>query len=544
MGQQDFNKQTAERLIYFSLAAYGNNLVNYNNPLEGQGWLDGDNDEEKIINFCNGANAELVKFFDVTDTVVMDRGLGRKIDPFLMAAKVITIKSIPLTLFLAETIPVDTQAFIAKDLSNNSIILAFRGTELPPDKLKRFIATRSLRDWRGNLFHTDQIIEKDNYEMGHIEGGLHRGFLADYLVVRKGILEVIEPLLGDYNKLYVTGHSMGGALATLAALDIHLTFASRVEITVYTFASPKVGDEDFVAQYNGQLFDSHRVAMTVVSGLDSRVIERDDLVTNVPFFGYEHVGKSLPFTIVERGNIRSILLKGIIHRHLLPIYILALRAWPQVVCPDVLNSPLHLAVEMLRKAGLKVDPESEVASQHFLQREVIVPSQKPTGGRFIDSGSTVQLKVECPNVINQALHKAVERFHMRGLKVENELEIASKNWLQWDVRVKFQNPAAGKNIKFDSTVTLKVICPNVINKQLPMAEDTLHRAGLSRGNVTYGTGRRWQIRQTKVTKQQPSWRSQVAIGSSVELWVSVKPPPPPPPPPRPVRQWFRRRRRR
>lgn len=55
----------------------------------------------------------------------------------------------------------------------------------------------------------------------------------------------------------VTGHSLGAALVTLFALE--RISISILKPTVYTFASPRVGDLAFVAQFNDKVPTSHRI---------------------------------------------------------------------------------------------------------------------------------------------------------------------------------------------------------------------------------------------------------------------------------------------
>ena len=57
--------------------------------------------------------------------------------------------------------------------------------------------------------------------------------------------------------LVVTGHSLGGALATLLAADLNATTALRPQ--AWTFASPKVGDAVFAARYAGVATVSWRI---------------------------------------------------------------------------------------------------------------------------------------------------------------------------------------------------------------------------------------------------------------------------------------------
>ena len=71
--------------------------------------------------------------------------------------------------------------------------------------------------------------------------------------------------------LFVTGHSLGGALATLAALDIKLNVSPNVRITLYTYGQPRVGNE--------------KLSDLIFSKLDGkyiRVTHYDDTVAHVP----------------------------------------------------------------------------------------------------------------------------------------------------------------------------------------------------------------------------------------------------------------------
>jgi hypothetical protein len=123
--------------------------------------------------------------------------------------------------------PVDGSPFTA---------LVFRGTD-------------QLRDWLANV----QALPRRWPRGGHV----HRGFL-------RSLLRVWRPLrmhlAGRAAPLFVTGHSLGGALATLAGSALRAR-------AVYTFGSPRVGDAAFAATLQAPLF---------------RVENRRDVVTRVP----------------------------------------------------------------------------------------------------------------------------------------------------------------------------------------------------------------------------------------------------------------------
>ena len=67
--------------------------------------------------------------------------------------------------------------------------------------------------------------------------------------------------------LVCAGHSLGGALAQLAANDIARGAQQqllRAEITCYTFGSPRVGNHAFAAEYNQVRGSFSRAALLLV----------------------------------------------------------------------------------------------------------------------------------------------------------------------------------------------------------------------------------------------------------------------------------------
>ncbi|RVW38708.1 hypothetical protein CK203_077483 [Vitis vinifera] len=53
--------------------------------------------------------------------------------------------------------------------------------------------------------------------------------------------------------VYVTGHSLGGALATLLALELSSSQLAKrgvISVTMYNFGSPRVGNKRFAEVYN------------------------------------------------------------------------------------------------------------------------------------------------------------------------------------------------------------------------------------------------------------------------------------------------------
>lgn len=160
-----------------------------------------------------------------------------------------------------------TQGFIAE--SRDVVLVVFRGTD-------------SVADWLGNLKLT---WTRRPY------GRLHSGFLDAFEPASKLVAAALEAAAGSGRRAWITGHSLGGALAAITAAE----FADRATITgVHTFGQPRLADMAMaaeVAKRYGQRFH--------------RFVNNDDLVTRLPF-GFEHVGRAIHFDAAGNLDRRSV----------------------------------------------------------------------------------------------------------------------------------------------------------------------------------------------------------------------------------------------
>jgi hypothetical protein len=77
---------------------------------------------------------------------------------------------------------------------------------------------------------------------------VHNGFAESWEGIRDDIIDELETRLVGGRRLWITGHSLGGALATLAAYDFSHVENIHVE-GVHTFGQPRVGDASFVDHF-------------------------------------------------------------------------------------------------------------------------------------------------------------------------------------------------------------------------------------------------------------------------------------------------------
>ena len=123
--------------------------------------------------------------------------------------------------------------------------------------------TQTAKEWVRNFSISLYPYLLANYGM------VHEGFMQTYHEIRGVMLEHLSST-SNHTKLYVAGHSLGAALATLALPDIESKTGCRIR-ALYTFGSPRVGDVTFVRAFNERYRNrSFRIANT------------SDLVTSLP----------------------------------------------------------------------------------------------------------------------------------------------------------------------------------------------------------------------------------------------------------------------
>jgi len=173
-------------------------------------------------------------------------------------------------------IPVYVGFAIASDKAN---IIAFRGTQ-------------TQLEWWRNL----QATQKDYSDpiTGDYYGKVHQGY---FKIVRekisKSLIEIVRQL-DPTIPCYITGHSLGGAVATLSAMEIALNVPEiREQIQLYTYAAPRIGDRDFAEAHSRLIPNSYRVVNLSDSVPLVPPIEIKNKFTTA---NYAHVGQKWSFT--------------------------------------------------------------------------------------------------------------------------------------------------------------------------------------------------------------------------------------------------------
>ena len=141
---------------------------------------------------------------------------------------------------------------------------AYNGTQFTvKDNILSFAGSDDIIDWVKDI-EAFEICEFKEYP-----GLVHAGFATDLDALWH---QIPLPPVGE---IYIIGHSLGGALATLASVRLKTLGYSPI---VYTFGSPRVGNYFFHKDYNI---------------VNYRWVNKMDIVPHLPsiLLGYEHIGE-------------------------------------------------------------------------------------------------------------------------------------------------------------------------------------------------------------------------------------------------------------
>jgi triacylglycerol lipase len=164
------------------------------------------------------------------------------------------------------------------------VVLAFRGTR-----------SDQISDWLQDA-EIAQVYFSSLYggpDVGLVHGGFGNLLKAGW----DDIYATVDGFQQNGQTLWVTGHSLGGALAVVATAA--LTFAKREPVNgLYTFGQPRVGDSIFCSHCDSQFGDTM-----------FRFVNNQDIVTRVP----PRIVPIPPAFYGHSGQLRYFDIKGTLH---------------------------------------------------------------------------------------------------------------------------------------------------------------------------------------------------------------------------------------
>lgn len=145
----------------------------------------------------------------------------------------------------------DTQAYTIA--SDRMIVTAFRGTE--PAQIKDWLSDATTPPWPGPA------------QTGYVHYGFAQALESVFPAVEKTIAEFRD----NDQRVFLTGHSLGGALAMLAGARLHLEEPRLRADGIYTFGQPRTCDRLLAKAYN-----------TAFTKRMYRFVNNNDLVPQLP----------------------------------------------------------------------------------------------------------------------------------------------------------------------------------------------------------------------------------------------------------------------
>lgn len=166
-----------------------------------------------------------------------------------------------------------------------------------------FRGTWSLEEWKNNFkieqIDDDYIFKKYNlhflfmsmYENIKIHKGFFNIFFDIFEKVKSELLKI--PDISN-KKICFSGHSLGAAISILTAIELKLLNFNNV--CVYTFGSPRIGNEIFVKMFKQVDLNYFRIQNTEDEIINTPTSVSPNFKNAKHPFIYTHVGKTKSFT--------------------------------------------------------------------------------------------------------------------------------------------------------------------------------------------------------------------------------------------------------
>ncbi|XP_073306951.1 phospholipase A(1) DAD1, chloroplastic-like [Primulina huaijiensis] len=167
-------------------------------------------------------------------------------------------------------------------LGRRDVVIALRGTVTCLEWLENLRATLTPLSGTDNGSDSDSYPDPDS-EVPMVESGFLSLYTSTFenrpslqTLLKQEISRILEKYRNESLSFTITGHSLGAALATVAAYDIKNTFGNSPLVTVISFAGPRVGNWSFRCELEKQ-------GTKIL-----RIVNSDDLFTKVPGFVIEN----------------------------------------------------------------------------------------------------------------------------------------------------------------------------------------------------------------------------------------------------------------
>jgi hypothetical protein len=159
----------------------------------------------------------------------------------------------------------NTEVYVGQ--TETDIVLAFRGSESPTsiDGLKDWLVTNA-----DNLLVLPEGSIGTDFAAAGVGARFHKGFMGALADIWSSLNSAVNAAYeAKERRVWVTGHSLGGALALLAPWRLQRNFVPIHRVV--TFGAPMIGNAAAAAAFEKEF-----------PGKIYRYVDKDDLVTKLP----------------------------------------------------------------------------------------------------------------------------------------------------------------------------------------------------------------------------------------------------------------------
>ena len=120
---------------------------------------------------------------------------------------------------------------------------------------------------------------------------ISKGFMDIFNNIEENIINIVKNI-DNVDNIIITGHSLGGVLSVLCALQLDRILNLHISMNVYSFGSPRIGNNEFVRIVNDSRFKTYRINNIA------------DIFTQMPFSIHPNNNGGEPYIYSDHGILK------------------------------------------------------------------------------------------------------------------------------------------------------------------------------------------------------------------------------------------------
>ncbi len=176
----------------------------------------------------------------------------------------------------------------------SSVVVAFRGTDFfSMDDIAVDAGGLEIKTTGNGITYSSTYFAYEQVGYAGTVANVHKGFYTAYRSIANSVRDTVQGLFAHnahYDHMVIIGHSLGGALAALCAIDLR-QHSLGPKPTVITFGAPKPGDQACVNTFIDSVAASYAV------------VQPNDFVPSTPWTGVKQDRSTSPFVSLPSREV-------------------------------------------------------------------------------------------------------------------------------------------------------------------------------------------------------------------------------------------------